>query len=201
MKTNNPKKILFLGPNDSTVLKWLRENGEDVVDTENKISVEFVQNNGFNFLISYGYRHIIREDILVLFPQSAINLHISYLPFNRGADPNFWSFIEGTPKGVSIHYIDAGIDTGDIIVQKEISFDISSSDTLASTYQKLHVEIQDLFFQNWDYIKSEDCRGTPQKGEGTFHRLSDKKPFLYLIEQNGWNTTIDQLISQKHSKI
>jgi len=34
------------------------------------------------------------------------------------ADPNVWSFIEKTPKGVSIHYLDAGIDTGDIIAQK-----------------------------------------------------------------------------------
>ncbi|MCL0081308.1 hypothetical protein M1N64_03665 [Peptococcaceae bacterium] len=47
------------------------------------------------------------------FQGRAINLHISFLPWNRGADPNFWSFIENAPVGVSIHYLDEGIDTGD----------------------------------------------------------------------------------------
>ena len=116
-------KILFLGPSDSPVFVWLQKNGENVFSTVDKITVEYVLENGFNFLISYGYRFILRKEILDLFPNRAINMHISYLPYNRGADPNFWSFIEGTPKGVTIHYLDEGVDTGDIIVQKEVSFD------------------------------------------------------------------------------
>ena len=51
----------------------------------------------------------------------AINLHISYLPWNRGADPNLWSAV-GMPKGVTIHYINDGFDTGDILFQKAILF-------------------------------------------------------------------------------
>ena len=39
-----------------------------------------------------------------------VNLHISYLPFNRGSHPNYWSFVENTPKGVSIHEIDEQIE-------------------------------------------------------------------------------------------
>ena len=38
-------------------------------------------------------------------------MHISYLPFNRGAHPNYWSFKDNSPKGVTIHFIDNGIDT------------------------------------------------------------------------------------------
>ena len=52
-----------------------------------------------------------------------VNLHISYLPWNRGAHPNFWSFFDATPTGVSIHLIDKGIDTGPIIVQKKVKLD------------------------------------------------------------------------------
>ena len=50
--------------------------------------------------------------------KTLINLHISYLPYNRGSYPNYWSFKENTPNGVSIHHIDDGIDTGPVLVQK-----------------------------------------------------------------------------------
>jgi len=133
-------KILFLGAPDSPVFLWLKQQGEDVHSTLDKITVDYVLENKFNFLISYGYRYVLKKEILDLFPNRAINLHISYLPYNRGSDPNFWSFIDGTPKGVTIHYLDEGVDTGDIIVQKEVVFDSLETETLASSYQKLHTE-------------------------------------------------------------
>ena len=64
-------------------------------------------------------------------------MHISLLPWNRGYHPNIWSFLEDTPKGVTIHYINEGIDTGDIIVQKEIVID-EDKETLKSSYEILH---------------------------------------------------------------
>ena len=85
------ESILFLGPEDSPLIAWLRAQGEDVAQTSDALSTDVVSNRGYSFLISYGYRHILRNDILSLFPDKAINLHISYLPWNRGADPNFWS--------------------------------------------------------------------------------------------------------------
>lgn len=186
-------KILFLGPSDSPVFVWLQKNGENVFSTVDKITVDYILENGFNFLISYGYRFILRKEILDLFPNRAINMHISYLPYNRGADPNLWSFIEGTPKGVSIHYLDEGVDTGDIIVQKKVSFDSLDSETLASSYQKLQVEIQNLFFQHWDLIKNEKCDRTPQVGTGTTHRVKEKEHLLHIMEKDGWNTKLSVL--------
>ena len=81
--------------------------------------------------------------------RQAINLHISYLPFNRGAHPNFWSFVDNSPKGVTIHEIDEGLDTGPIIHQKKLSFNIKKkeSDTFFKTYKILNNEIQKLFFK------------------------------------------------------
>jgi len=188
-------KILFVGPSDSPVFIWLQKNGENVLSTVDKITVEYVLENGFNFLISYGYSFILRKEILDLFPNRAINMHISYLPYNRGADPNFWSFIEGTPKGVTIHYLDEGVDTGDIIVQKEVYFDSLNTETLASTYQKLQVEIQNLFFQYWHLIKSQKCNRTPQVGTWTTHKVKDKKHLLHLMEKDGWNTKLSVLVN------
>ena len=53
-----------------------------------------------------------------------INLHISYLPYNKGAHPNFWSFADNTPSGVTIHEVNENLDSGNIIFQKKIEFDI-----------------------------------------------------------------------------
>jgi len=186
-------KILFLGSSDSPVFIWLIEQGENVIATTDKISADYILENQFNFLISYGYRYILKKDVLDLFPDRAINMHISFLPYNRGADPNFWSFIEGTPKGVSIHHLDEGIDTGDIIIQKEVFFDSSDIETLGSSYQKLQIEIQNLFFQNWDLIKTHKAERRPQGGAGTIHKVRDKESLLHLIEKDGWNTKVSAL--------
>ena len=188
------RKILFLGPSDSPVVEWLRKNDENVFSTEEKITKDFVVNKSFNFLISYGYRFILKKEILDLFPDRAINMHISLLPYNRGADPNFWSFIEGTPKGVTIHYLDEGVDTGDIIIQKEISFISPEVETLSSTYNKLQKEIQNLFFQNWNSIKKQTNSRTSQGGFSTSHKVKDKDDLLFLMESDGWNTRISKLI-------
>ena len=185
------ESILFLGPEDSPLIAWLRAQGEDVAQTSDALSTDVVSNRGYSFLISYGYRHILRNDILSLFPDKAINLHISYLPWNRGADPNFWSFLEDTPKGVTIHHLDEGIDTGDIIIQQEVEFD-SERDTLATSYEKLHTAIQDLFKQNWQDIKSGQGQRQQQTSEGSSHKLKDKKKLLHLLS-DGWNTSISVL--------
>ncbi|MGM0601054.1 MAG: formyltransferase family protein [Candidatus Rifleibacteriota bacterium] len=184
-------KILFLGPEEMPLIQWLQNQNYNVVQITDKISGEIIEEEHFDFLISYGYRHIIKKDVLDKFPSRAINLHISYLPWNRGADPNFWSFIENTPKGVTIHYLDEGIDTGDIIVQKEVCFN-SEVETLASTYQKLHQEIQDLFKQNWPYIKSGKCKRVKQPDGGTVHRKKDREKLEFLLE-NGWDTPVKLL--------
>jgi len=70
------------------------------------------------------------------------------LPWNRGANPNFWSFVEKTPKGVTIHKIDEGLDTGPIILQKEIEID-DRKNTFRSSYEVLHSIIQELFRKNY----------------------------------------------------
>ena len=71
------QKILFLGPHDSPLITWMQEQGEQVIQTADMFSDQFVKEQGFTFLVSYGYRHILRKDILGLFPGTALNLHIS----------------------------------------------------------------------------------------------------------------------------
>ncbi|MCP4097559.1 MAG: formyl transferase [Planctomycetaceae bacterium] len=183
--------ILFLGDKNSPLLRWLIGTGESVIQTTETIESSFIPNNKVSFLISYGYRHIIRKNILDQLPNRAINLHISLLPWNKGADPNLWSFVDGTPKGVTIHYLDPGIDTGDIIVQQEVEFD-SHNDTLETTYQKLQCVIQALFQKNWQSIKTQACSRRKQEGQGSTHKSIDKEALSHLLVKE-WDTPISTL--------
>jgi methionyl-tRNA formyltransferase len=183
--------VLFLGSPDSPLVGFLQEQGETVYSTEN-LSLSAQELSRFDFLVSYGYRHILKKDVLSLFPNSAINLHISYLPWNRGADPNFWSFVENTPKGVTIHLLDEGVDTGEILAQREVTF--SGSETLKSSYEILQREIQSLFREKWQSIKAGSCVRSRQDGKGSVHRKKDMEKVSHLLTQ-GWDTPIKSLMT------
>ena len=101
------KKILFLGYNSNQTkiiekIKYFKKN-ITVKQSSKKVSYNVVKN--FDLVISFGYRHIIEKEIISKF-KNLINVHIGFLPYNRGAHPNFWSFMENTPSGVTIHKID-----------------------------------------------------------------------------------------------
>jgi methionyl-tRNA formyltransferase len=181
---------LFLGPTDSPVLEFLKSSESGVVQTMDPIDEPFLRRHRIEFLVSHGYRHIIKQGVLDHFPRRAVNLHISYLPWNRGADPNLWSIIENTPKGVTIHYLDAGIDTGDLIAQKLVEF--APGETLRTSYSRLQTELAQLFAANWGRIRDGAYDGTKQTGAGSFHRVADREKVAHLLT-NGWETPVAEL--------
>lgn len=188
-----------MGYQDSKLINFLKDDGLQVKVCDERISLDFVKQERFDFLISYGYRYIINEEILTHFCQNAINLHISLLPFNRGSDPNFWSFVKDTPKGVSIHYLDKGLDTGDIIVQKELTFD-TAKESFSSTYKILRDEIEKLFMQNWQEIKTKKCKRVKQEGEFSVHKSVDKQHLIKYLH-DGWDTNIKSFLDKIKDKI
>jgi methionyl-tRNA formyltransferase len=184
--------ILFLTNNPITtpLVEWLEQH-ERVTVYHQKLSVEQIQELMPDFIISYNYRFIIKENILKLVNRRIINLHISYLPWNRGAYPNVWSILDGTPKGVTIHYIDEQIDTGDIIVQEKCEFDLEK-ETLRSSYEKLHQQIQNLFIMNWNLIKQNKIECRKQTGQGSLHYIKDFKELDNLFGGIDWNMNLKQ---------
>lgn len=176
--------IIFATNNENTtdLFRWLAERGEKVYRFENKLTAAMVEGMRPDFIVSFNYRHIIPEEVLRLLPGRVINLHTSLLPFNRGAAPNFFSFYEDTPKGVTIHLVDEGLDTGDILCQKELIFD-EAEETFASSYEILLAEIKQLFRENWQQIREGRIKPVKQEGSGTYHRRKDldavrrQKPF------------------------
>lgn len=184
-------RILYLGPYRGHFCGKLKEYNDDVEIIEERISLDYVQLKKFDFIISYGYRYIISKDIIDYMQNKIINLHISYLPWNRGADPNFWSFIEDTKKGVTIHLIDECIDTGDIIVQREVKFKEEIS--LRESYNILTNEVEKLFFENWINIRLGEYISSPQNvNEGSVHFSKEIEKYNHLLV-NGWDTCVSKL--------
>ena len=184
-------RILFLGYIECRILDYLRER-YDVFQTSKRIKNKFVDD--FDYVVSFGYRYILPKEVLSRVRNEIINMHISYLPYNRGADPNFWSFYDDTPKGVSIHFVDDGIDTGDILFQKEIIFN-EDEDDLEKTYNTLKTEIQNLFIEKWDSILEGDFTRLKQTGIGSMHTVEE---FIFDLPHK-WKTKTQEIERLKNS--
>lgn len=186
-------RIVFLGINNigQKIYDWLLKQGEDVVSLlTKKEDLVYVSDLKPDLIISGGFRHIISEDILNIPPLGCINLHKAYLPYNRGANPNVWTIIESNPAGVTIHFMDKGIDTGKILAQRKV--ETNFDDTGKTLYEKLERAQFDLFTEFWPDFKIGNFHPCPQPHRGTFHKISDFKQ-LRRINLNQTYRAIDLL--------
>ncbi len=120
--------------------------------------------------ISLGY--LLRREMLAEFPEGCINLHTSLLPWNRGANPNVWSIARRTPAGVTLHYIDEGVDTGAILAQETVA--VEASDTGQTLFARLEQAALDLFIKTWPAIRARALTAQPQDPTaGSTHRVAD----------------------------
>ncbi|GEM_PF-4178730 len=141
-----------------------------------------------DLVISYAWARKIS-----LNGKKGINLHISYLPFNRGADPNIWSWIDNTSKGVTIHWMDEGIDTGSILVQEMVTDDFLEQLDLRSSYEYLHFHIEDLFRRHFPKMLEYE----PQKQEeekATRHFADQAKEIKKWLAERGFRVLPHQMI-------
>lgn len=123
--------------------------------------------------LSAGCRHKLTPEEWECFPDGILNLHTGYLPWNKGAYPNVWPILDGSPAGVTLHRVDAGWDTGPILAQVRVP--VEPWDTAKTLYDKLlaaGVELVAGQVYKAESFGWED--GIPQlAGEGSFHRKSD----------------------------
>jgi methionyl-tRNA formyltransferase len=99
-------------------------------------SLELFQSHKADALVVVAYGRILPETFLQAFPKGAINVHFSLLPKYRGAAPVNWAIVNGERKtGVTTMKMDVGLDTGDILLQRET--EISEDETSVELMQKL----------------------------------------------------------------
>lgn len=175
-------EILFLTNcnNDKKLFHWIVTK-TSVEYFEEKLSLEILKEKNPKLVISYNYNYIVPSDCIEFMNKRIINLHISFLPWNKGASPNIWSIIDNTPKGVTIHEMTSKLDEGNIIFQKEVLFNYEHH-TLATSYETLNQEIVDLFIEHWDEIYSGNYVSRKQSGIGSYHTLKDLNEFRNKVD-------------------
>ena len=114
--------------------------------------------------------YFARKVFFSIAPKGAINFHMSFLPYNRGKNPNVWPIIEGTPAGVCMHYIDSGIDTGKIIARKEVP--VEMIDTGKTLYNKQLNAFEELFIETWPKLKNDEIVSVEQEDQNTTYHTS-----------------------------
>ncbi len=105
---------------------------------EYKYFHDFIKKEEPDLVIVYSMPFLIKEDTLNLAKIGFVNIHPSYLPEFRGPDPWIYQFLRKDNKfGYTIHFIDKGEDTGDIIFQEKFDID----------YEMQFSELVDLFLK------------------------------------------------------
>lgn len=137
-----------------------------------KDSMNFLRKLKVDYIISIHFPYVFPKEVLGIPKCGVLNLHPAYLPHNRGWHTPSWAIWEGTPYGATLHFMDEGIDTGDIIHQKQI--EVLPDDTADSLYQRVKRLEFEVFQEAWPSIVSHAYTRKPQSPkEGTTHRSAD----------------------------
>ncbi|HSP40201.1 MAG TPA: methionyl-tRNA formyltransferase, partial [Gillisia sp.] len=119
------------------------------------------------------------------------NLHASLLPQYRGAAPINWAVINGEQKtGVSTFFLDEKIDTGEIILKKEVI--IGPEENVGELHDKLMIEGADLVVKTLDLIKNNEVKTQSQQKEN----LSSLKEAPKLTRENtriDWKAPVERI--------
>lgn len=119
--------------------------------------LQTLKKHGANFVALAGFMRIVKEGLLNAFAGRIINIHPSLLPSFPGLDGGKQAFNYGVKfTGCTVHFVDAGVDTGAIINQKCIA--IEDSDTLESMMKKLHAQEHIAYPEALQWIAQERLR-------------------------------------------
>ena len=112
-------------------------------------------------IVIVGYGRLIPQWMISLPPLGNINLHASLLPKYRGAAPIQWAIACGeTVTGVTTMRIDAGLDTGDILLQRELT--LTPEDTAETVAPRLAVIGADLMIETLRGLQTGTVHPRPQ---------------------------------------
>lgn len=148
--------------------------------------VEVMRRLEADFLFSCYYRHMLKQPVLDLPRRGALNLHGSLLPRYRGRVPVNWVLVHGeTETGVTLHYMEAKADRGDIVGVKRVP--ITFEDTALTLFAKMTAAAPELLREAYPLLRA-----------GTAPRLSqDHSQASYY----GGRTPVDGLIDWRHAAL
>ena len=189
------KKIRILGPKsrNESIRKKLCEQGFEVIVSPDPYDADSVDGFSPDIILSSGYDRLLRPDTVQKYPKRIINLHAAYLPWARGIGTTLFATVLRYPYGVSIHFINEGLDTGNLIARKLVRTE--QDDTLRTFYSKLLSATEDLFFESFPKIVAGQTNGVPQEELGDINTNRSRLQFESVMHccPNGYDTLITDL--------
>jgi methionyl-tRNA formyltransferase len=139
-------------------------------------------------LLVLGWYHLIPPEVLVYPSLGCLGIHASLLPKYRGMAPINWAIINGEREtGISLFYLDRGVDTGDIVAQSVI--EISDEDDCATVYEKVTLKSIELLSRFLPMIAEGTAPRTVQD-ETTASQFPRRRPEDGEID---WQLPADQI--------
>jgi methionyl-tRNA formyltransferase len=145
-----------------------------------------------DYLLSIHFPLILPQEILEIPTVGALNLHPAFLPWNRGWHTPSWAIMDGTPFGATLHWIDAGLDTGPIALQKRVA--ILPSDTAHELYQNALRAEEEVFRKAIPLLKKHCLLRKQQRGKGTAHKKADLEHMRCIDPKTMSEAEIDRRI-------
>lgn len=147
----------------------------------------WIKNNEPDIIVVFSMSQLLKENIYSIPKYGTINLHPSLLPKYRGPNPSFWSYYNmDTEGGVTVHFIDKGEDTGDIIYQEvyDIPLGIKSPERLDIAISQIGVALLLKAIKNIESIKPiQQPKNSPTKRARNL-KLEEHKT---IIDWRNWS--------------
>jgi methionyl-tRNA formyltransferase len=161
-------EISFIVPRidtkDETLLNKSKKHGIDYIKPARINSFEFIdlaKSYDCDLFVSMSFNQIFKAEVLNIPPLGTINCHAGLLPFYRGRNVLNWVLINDEKDfGITVHYIDEGIDTGDIILQER--FIITDNDNYNTLLNLAYKECPQILVSAIKLIQQGNATRIPQ---------------------------------------
>jgi methionyl-tRNA formyltransferase len=141
-----------------------------------------------DLFISMYFGRLFSPDLLAVPKAGCINMHPSLLPKGRGQGPSTWPIVNGDKEtGQTIHYLDEGIDSGDIIAQRALP--IEPDDTSATLGAKLADLGVELFKETWPLISAGKAPRIPQDDSEATYTVAARREHARI----DWTKTPEEI--------
>lgn len=177
--------------------------------------INYVKRKEIDLIVSMSFDQIFKKEVFTIPKYGSVNCHAGKLPYYRGRNILNWVLINDEKEfGITVHYIDEGIDTGDIIAQK--TFQIDDNDSYKSLLEKAYIEcpsllkesINQLIDGNFNRIKQDSiasagtiCSKRVPGDEIIDWQKSSRYIFNFVRALNGPSLSATTFLNKKEIKI
>ena len=166
LRKNNPDQSLIKLAKQKKLKFYIFKN------VNNNFTFNIIKKMKIDIIVSVSYNQIFKKKLIDHLKLGIINFHAGNLPFYRGRSPLNWAIINGEKFfGITVHYVNEGIDTGDIILQKK--FLINDNDDFKSILTKVYKECPKILMKSLQLIKNNKVKRVKQNNlskKGSYFR-------------------------------